>query len=86
MNTKIFFNLFIYLFLLSTNSCTNNPPDIPPNRVIPTEQQIEYHEMEVIGFVHFTMNTFTDKEWGYGDESTSLFNPTELNRTDRNRG
>jgi alpha-L-fucosidase len=34
--------------------------------------------MEIIGFVHFTVNTFTDKEWGYGDESPDLFNPTEL--------
>lgn len=34
--------------------------------------------MELIGFIHFSINTFTDKEWGYGDESPELFNPAEL--------
>uniref|UniRef100_UPI001EF7A73D alpha-L-fucosidase n=6 Tax=Pseudomonadota TaxID=1224 RepID=UPI001EF7A73D len=31
---------------------------------------------EMFGFVHFSINTFTDKEWGYGDESPSLFDPS----------
>ena len=43
---------------------------------IPSERQQKWHEMEFYGFLHFTVNTFTDKEWGYGDESPSVFHPS----------
>ncbi|WP_374047742.1 alpha-L-fucosidase [Aestuariibaculum sp. YM273] len=44
----------------------------------PSEKQLNWHNMEFYAFVHFSLNTFTNKEWGYGDESPELFNPTEL--------
>lgn len=53
-----------------------DPP--APHGPIPTEHQLRWHEMEYYVFIHFTVNTFTDKEWGYGDEDPSIFAPSEL--------
>ena len=46
-------------------------------RVIPSERQLAWHKMELTAFIHFTVNTFTDKEWGDGTESPSIFNPVK---------
>ncbi len=51
---------------------------VKPYGPIPTERQLRWHDMAYYGFLHFTVNTFTDKEWGYGDESPTLFDPTDF--------
>ena len=49
-----------------------------PYGPVPTEQQVKWLRMEWYAFVHFGLNTYTNKEWGYGDESPTLFNPRLL--------
>ena len=34
--------------------------------------------MEMTAFAHFSINTFTDKEWGDDTESPVQFNPSAL--------
>lgn len=45
---------------------------------IPTENQMRWQEMEYYAFLHFSLNTYTDQSWGFGNEDVNLFNPTEL--------
>ena len=54
-------------------SCSRNVNPPKPLSVIPTKAQLEWHRMEMNAFVHFSINTFTNKEWGYGDESPAEY-------------
>ncbi len=45
---------------------------------VPSDNQLRWQEMEYYAFIHFSLNTYTDQSWGYGNEDVNLFNPTEL--------
>ncbi len=49
-----------------------------PYGPVPSANQLRWQEMEYYAFVHFSLNTYTDQSWGYGNEDVNLFNPTQL--------
>jgi alpha-L-fucosidase len=53
-------------------------PAIVPLGPLPTPQQIAWQRGELTLFLHFGVNTFTDREWGLGNEDEKIFNPTRL--------
>ena len=44
----------------------------------PNGRQMEWYRRGKTAFLHFTVNTFTDMEWGDGTESPAVFDPAEL--------
>lgn len=47
-------------------------------RVVPNENQLRWFEMEQYAFIHFGVNTFTEKQWGDGTEDEAIFDPKHL--------
>jgi alpha-L-fucosidase/lysophospholipase L1-like esterase len=49
-----------------------------PYGPLPAGRQLRWQDLEYYAFIHFNMNTFTNREWGEGNEDPNLFNPAEL--------
>lgn len=69
-----------WLLSLTLVCCIVAWPQAPPTPygVLPTERHLRWHEMEMYALIHFGLNTYQDKEWGYGDADPQLFNPVEF--------
>ena len=46
--------------------------------VTPSARQLRWQQLELTAFIHFGINTFTNKEWGDGSEDPKIFNPIDL--------
>lgn len=68
---------FFLLFFLPAFAFAQTAPPAPVYP-IPEARQLAWQELQYYGFVHFNMNTFSDREWGFGDEQSSQFAPTAL--------
>jgi len=67
---------FLLSAVLAVSCKTAESP--APCGPLPTRQQLEWQDMEMYAFIHYSLNTYTDEEWGFGNEDLSLFNPSDL--------
>ena len=49
-----------------------------PYGPLPSDDQLQWQDMEMYAFIHYSLNTYTDQEWGFGNEDLQLFNPSDL--------
>ena len=51
---------------------------VAPCGPLPNANQLRWQKMEMYAFIHYSLNTYTDQEWGFGNEDPKLFNPSSL--------
>ena len=71
---------FLELGLASLAACAlpRGSAPAPPGRPRPSASQLRWQRDELAMFLHFGVNTFTDREWGDGREDPAIFAPSRL--------
>lgn len=65
---------FVSVCLLTLAVSAQNAVDIKPS-----PQQVAWQDLEFGVIIHFSTNTFLDREWGDGTADAKVFNPTDFN-------
>ncbi len=74
----ILFALLLAFNLLTVAAGTRSSFCIAKDGPVPNENQLRWQDMEMYAFIHYSLNTYTDQEWGFGNEDLNLFNPSNL--------
>ena len=73
---KIIALMLVCLIAISVSAQnTNSKSSVGP---LPNANQLRWQDMEMYAFIHYSLNTYTDQEWGFGNEEPKLFNPSQL--------
>lgn len=72
---KFFLISLSIIYITTVRAESDSPAPVYP---LPTAQQLDWQDMEMYAFLHYSLNTYTDQEWGYGNEELALFNPEDL--------
>lgn len=69
MNKQLYITVLLFVISIQLRA-----QDLPA----PSEIQLNWQRLETTAFIHFTVNTYTGKEWGDGTESPEIFNPVNF--------